>query len=295
MAIIPSGSPGGKKCIWSFMTNLWAELIETLKADPLCKWYTGDTSRLGAGYVVEASWEKILRYLGGFPAASVPCHHDHGVKSHQLHYPVPVLVDGQVLLLSAELCQFAKTLSLTEVQEVQESQAAVRDLLAARAWGPLSASVLRLPQPLLHIPGAHRHVDPVASIILLREAKVYLSSPRPPPVSLFFSALLSAGSRHVSLCFKPLEAVKESPELLVLRAAGLDVVMLAEKDLVQLGSTLRTVPVPAPALSPPVGIHIYCKLRDVYVLHKYIFMFTGLQTCSSLITLLPLNWTNTAS
>lgn len=265
MKIILSGSPGGKNCIWSFMTNLRAELIETLKADPLCKWYTGDTSRLCAGYVVEASWEKILRNLGGFPASCVPRHHNHRVKSHQLHYPVPVLVDGQVLLLSAELGQFAKTLSLTEVQEMQQGQAAVLDLLTARAWGPLSASVLWLPQPLLDILGAHRHVNPVPSIILFREAKVYLSSPRPPLVYLFFSALFSAGSRHVSPRFKPLEAVKESPELSVLRAASLDVVMLAEKDLVQLGSTLLTVPVPTPAVSPPVGIHIYCKLRDVHV------------------------------
>lgn len=177
-----------KKCIWWFMTNLWAKLIETLKADPLCEGYTGNTSRLSAGYVVEASWQKILRYLGGLPTACVPCHHNHRVKSHQLHYPVPVLEYGQVLLLPAKLSQFDKTLSLAEVQEVQESQAAVRDLLTTCTWGSLPAS---LSHALLDIPGAHRHTDPVASIILFRKAKVYLTSASLTPMSPFFSVLFS--------------------------------------------------------------------------------------------------------
>ena len=107
------------------MTNLRAVLIETFKADPLGEGYTGNPSRLSAGNVVEASCKKILRDLGGFPTACVPCHHQHRALSHQLHNPVPVLEDGKVLLLPAELGQLSKTLSLTEVQEVQQSQAAV--------------------------------------------------------------------------------------------------------------------------------------------------------------------------
>lgn len=104
--------------MWSVITNLWAKLIKTLEANPLCKGYAGDTSRLSAGYVAETSRQKILRYLGGFPTACVPGHHHNGVKSYQLHDLVPVLEDGQIFLVSAELGQFGKTLPLGEVQKM---------------------------------------------------------------------------------------------------------------------------------------------------------------------------------
>jgi len=247
----------GRNLVGRRVTNLGAVLIETLKADPLREGYTRDTSRLSAGDVVEASREKILGYLGGLPAARVPCHHDHRVASHQLHYPVPVLVDGQALLLPAELGQLSKTLSLAEVQEMQESQAAVGDLLAARTRGSLPASVLRRPQALLHIPGAHGHVDAVTRVVVFRKAEVYLSRASLCPV---FAVPLCSCPRHFLLGFKPLEAVKKRPELFVLRASRLDVVMSAEKDLVQLGSALRAVPVPTAAVPPSVGVHVLCQI-----------------------------------
>lgn len=241
------------------VTNLWAILIETLEADPLGQGYTGNSSGLGAGYVAEASWKEILRYLCGFPTACVPCHHNHRVTSNQLHYLVPILEDGQVFLVPAKLGKFAKTLSLAEVQEMQERQAAVWDLLTAKSRASMLFSVLRLSQTLLDIPGAHRYINAIASIIVYRKAKIYLSSS--PLVLPFFFVLFQAWSswpRHVPLCFKPLEAVKESPELFVLRAACLDVIMLAEKDFIHLSSALWTIPVPTPAFSP-VRIHSDCK------------------------------------
>lgn len=101
--------------VYSVWTNLGSVLIEALKADSLCEGNASDPAGLGAGDVAEASREQILGHLGGFPAARVPGHHNHRVKPHQLHDPISVLKDRQVLLLPAELGQFPKALFLAEV------------------------------------------------------------------------------------------------------------------------------------------------------------------------------------
>lgn len=261
------------------MTNLWSILIETLKADPLCEGYTGNPPRLRAGYVVEASRKKILRHLGGFPTASVSCHHHHRVASHQIHHPAAVLEDGQVLLVPSELGQFPETLPLAEVQEVQESQAAVWGLLSAWTRGALR---WLLPQTLLDVPGLHRDINPVPSIVLFRKVKIHLSSAGLPPVFSFFSVVFSARStsRHVPLCLEPLKTVKKSPELFVFRAASLNVVMSAEKHFIQLGSALRTVPVPGP-VSPAAWAHIHGPVQVYRLQRTEINMYAALQSANS--------------
>lgn len=126
-----------------------------------------------------------------------------------------------------------------------------------RSWsrGSLPASVIRLPQTLLDVSGAHGDINPVPGVIFLRKTEIHRFSD-----GLFLSFLVLSSffrrTRHLPFYFEPLEAVKESPELAVLRTAGLDVVMLTEKDLVQLGSTLPAVPVPDPAVSAPFRVHI---------------------------------------
>ena len=86
--------------------------------------------------MTEARRQEILGHLRGLPAARVPRHHHNGVAPHQLHDPVSVLEDGQVLLLPPQLGQFPKALPLAEVQEVEEGQSAVGDLPGPRGRRP---------------------------------------------------------------------------------------------------------------------------------------------------------------
>ncbi len=97
------------------------------------------------------------------------------MSPHHLHYPVPVLEDGEALLLLSQLGQLAEALLLVEVEEMKEGKTAVCDLLPARTRGVPALLVLGSSQALLDVSGAHGDVDPVPGIIVLRKPQIHRS------------------------------------------------------------------------------------------------------------------------